>query len=549
MKIGLLLSLLLFMPLIEASPIFQQATIEGCHFRYHSGATGKLYFHEMMGSGVALFDYDNDGDLDLYFVQGGNVTTSRGDLHDQLCRNEGLDPTKQKVFWKDVSRDAGLAITHDYGMGIAVADVNQDGWLDVYLTNFGPNRLLINKNGRFVDETERWQAGEGRWSVSASFVDYDSDGDMDLFVANYVDYSLTRHKTCRNVNGEPDYCSPKSYNPVPDRLLRNDGDHFTDVTGQAGIAKHYGNGLGVIAGDFNGDGWPDIYVANDGVPNQMWLNRGNGKFIDDGMLSGTAVNGAGMAEASMGVVAEDFDNDGDLDLFMTHLTRETNTLYVNDGQGWFSDKTAVLQLAGQSLPYTGFGTVWKDFNGDNLPDIFVANGAVTLIPEQVRAGIVPPLKQRNQLFIATKGVYVEQKTYATSLRSELAVGRGVAAGDIDNDGDIDLVINNNDGAPTLLINRTNPKHWLGLAPRREPGKPVVAGVQAVIQWKNKRIVRRTYRDGSYASSHDPRIVVALPDGRKPEKIELVWPNGTRQVLTEIQTNQYQDIFKPKGKAK
>ncbi|MCB0216375.1 MAG: VCBS repeat-containing protein, partial [Chloroflexi bacterium] len=369
-----------------ARPAFVEAAAAlGLDFVHHSGRSGQRYFPEINGPGSALFDADGDGDLDLYLVQGGSLEAGpdpalAGRLYRNRLREDG------RLGFEDMTADSGL-VADGYGMGAAAGDIDNDGDLDLYLTNFGPNQLWRNLGGgRFEDVTQA--AGEGlddpRWSTSAAFVDYDRDGWLDLVVSTYTDFTLAGHKACYAPNGAIDYCGPLSYDPLPDRLMHNLGDgRFEDVTATAGLGAAYGPGLGVAVADFDADGWPDIYVANDGMPNQLWINRDGQRFDDTALLAGVAMNAKGAAEAGMGVVADDLDGDLDVDLFMTHLTDETNTLYVNDGTGLFEDATARSGLGGASLPYTGFGVGSLDIDGDGWLDLLVSNGAVRINPAQL----------------------------------------------------------------------------------------------------------------------------------------------------------------------
>ncbi len=368
----------LFAAFAAAGDLFVEAG-GGPAFTHFNGMSGELYFPEMMGSGAALFDYDGDGDLDAYLVQGVMLGPGKSladavfpppageALVDRLFRNdtgaEGADAAPRFV---DVTASSGLA-ADGYGMGVAAGDYDGDGQVDLYVTNFGANQLWRNTgDGRFEDVTASAGVGDERWSVSAAWVDYDRDGDLDLYVGNYVRYTFDNAKPCRSSTSARDYCSPLVYKPDVDTLYRNEGDgRFTDVSAAAGVRKKFGGALGVVVGDFDADGWPDIYVANDGVANQLWMNQGDGTFRDEAMLAGVGVNMDGSPEASMGVDAADFDGDGDEDLFMTHLARETNTLYINDGEGWFEDRTLAMGLANPSFQYTGFGTAWFDY--DNVP--------------------------------------------------------------------------------------------------------------------------------------------------------------------------------------
>ncbi len=316
-----------------------------------------------------------------------------------------------------------------------MGDYDNDGDPDLYVTNFGHNVLYRNNgDGTFTDVTREAGVDDERWSASAAFLDYDRDGDLDLFVTNYVDFTLLGNKRCFAATGEPDYCTPAIYRPVPDRLFRNEGGgKFVDVTLTSGIGSAFGPGLGVVCADFNLDGWTDIYVANDGAANLLWINKGNGTFEEAGLLSGAAYGTDGIARAGMGVTAGDFDNDGDDDILVTNLRREGSTLYRNDGRGFFYDATTESGLTQASFPYTGFGVEWFDYDNDGYLDLFVANGAVTIL-ETLR-GSRYPFHQRNQLFRNEGEGKKLVETSAGPAFQLSEVSRGAAFGDIDNDGD------------------------------------------------------------------------------------------------------------------
>ncbi len=325
----------------EAAIFTDRATELGLDFAHTNGMSGKFYFSEIVGPGGALFDYDNDGDLDVYLVQGHmqGPGTRAGQYRDRLFRNELAGSGSRSLRFTEVTEESRIRAA-GYGMGVATGDYDNDGWVDLYVTNFGANQLWRNQgDGTFAEVAGSAGVGEARWSVPATFVDVDNDGWLDLFVGNYVEYTIESHKLCRTLAGAPDYCGPHSYRPEPDRLLRNRGRGkdgrvtFEDWSARTGIVSEYGGALGAVAADFNADGWADLYVGNDGMPNQMWINQKGAGFHNDALMAGTGVNFRGQPEASMGVTVGDFDADGDEDLFLPHHIRETNTLYLNHGSG------------------------------------------------------------------------------------------------------------------------------------------------------------------------------------------------------------------------
>ncbi|MGH9660781.1 MAG: CRTAC1 family protein, partial [Bryobacteraceae bacterium] len=497
------------------APLFREAAVEtGLHFVHSAGATGDFFMPEIMGAGAALLDYDSDGDLDVYLIQSAGPDGSR------LFRND-LIPSG-KLHFTDDTRAARAGVS-TYGMGAATGDYDGDGDTDLYITAFGHNTLLRNDRGVFTDVTGAAAVDDDRWSTSAAFLDYDRDGRLDLFALNYVDFTYAGNKRCYAPTGEPDYCTPKMYKPVNARLFHNEGNgRFSDATERAGIASARGPGLGVAVADFNSDGFPDLYVANDGAQNLLWINRRNGTFEESSLTSGAAYSDDGVAKAGMGVTAADFDDDGDDDVFVVNLTREGATLYRNDGRAGFSDATLAAGLMQPTYPFTGFGTRWFDFDNDGRLDLFVSNGGVTLI-ESLR-GSAWPFHQKNTLLRNEGGKFRDVAAQAGAALALSEVSRGAAFGDLDNDGDVDIVVTNNNGPARLLLNQAaEGHHWLEVdAPLGarigvfRPGRPTL--------WRDART------DGSYLSASDPRVHFGLGREAVIEKVEVVWPDGVRQSL-------------------
>ncbi len=540
-----------------------RAAETGLDFVHFNGMSGRFYQPEMMGPGAGLFDYDNDGDLDVYLAQGellGDGTPLMPPPEgqppgDRLYRNDlevRPDGTRTLRF-TDVTARSGIP-AGGYGMGVAAGDYDNDGWTDLYLTRFGRNRLLRNRgDGTFADVSAGTGADEPSWGVPASFFDFDRDGWLDLFVGNYLNYTLDTHTQCYSRSGPPDYCPPEVSPPAPSRLYRNRGDGtFADVTAAAGLAREFGPALGAAAADYDGDGWIDLFVANDQQENQLWSNRGGGGFRNVALLRGVALGAAGDAKADMGVDAGDFDNDGDEDLFITELAGQGSTLYVNGGGGLFEDLSAAYGIRAASLPYTGFGAGWIDVDNDGWLDVVAVNGAVTQRLESPGPDNPFPLDQRNQVFRNLAGERFEDVTdRAGAPFARSAVSRGAAFGDVDNDGDTDVLVANAAGRVELLINQAGHRRaWIGLrlvgggdAPRDLLGARVeVAGSDGVTRR------RRARADGSYASANDPRVLIGLGDETAETlAVRVTWPDGRTETWDAAPVGRYSTLAQGEGR--
>jgi hypothetical protein len=551
----------------QDSPLFTEVAQEvGLNFTHFNGMTGEWTLPEIMGSGAALFDYDNDGDLDAFLVQGallgqgkkptdaifpwkdaappiGRLYRNDGTVRAEGTRAEGTraEGTRQLRF-TDVTEPSKLT-ARGYGMGVATGDVNNDGWVDLLVTNFGQNQLWRNnRDGTFREETATLPTVPPSWSVSVAFLDYDRDGWLDLYVANYVNFSLEKHPTCYAKSSARDYCGPDAFSPVPDQLFHNRGDgSFEDVSEKAGITTETWAGLGVVTADFNADGWPDIYVANDGDPNFLWINQKNGTFKNEALWAGCAVNRMGMPEASMGVDAGDFDGDGDEDLVMTHLMDETNTFYTNLGNGLFTDRTIQIGFTATTGRYTGFGARWIDYDNDGWLDLLIVNGAVRTLPDLARQGDRYPLRQPKQLLRGHEGQrLVDVSAQAGPAFALPEVSRGAAFGDVDNDGDTDVLVLNSNGPARLLLNQVGARHhWLGLRLVGTRGQRDMLGARVeVVREGRPSLWRRVQTDGSYASANDARILVGLGAETRVKAVRVHWPDGRVESWSEIAIDRY-----------
>lgn len=508
----------------------EEALARGLKFQHFHGGTGQYYLPESLGSGVALIDYDGDGDLDVYCLQGATLDPSRkGWLpagaapSNRLFRNM-LREEKQLRF-VDVTAASGTAIT-GYSLGAAAADYDSDGDEDLLITGVGRIVLLQNNGkGIFSDVTLASGIGDNRVSTSAAFFDYDRDGDLDLLVLSYVDFTVAGNKKCPDARNRLDYCQPSQYHPLPAKLFRNEGGgKFSNQSEFSGIASAAGAGLGIAIGDFNNDGWPDAYVANDGTPNHLWLNRQNGRFLETALEAGAAYDDQGRALAGMGTAAGDFDNDGDEDLLVANLMGEGLSLYENDGKAEFRHSSAKLRITPQSLPFTGFGTGWADFDHDGKLDLFVANGSVRILDDLAKQAY--PYGQRDQIFRQMTSTFDEIRLPEFEA---LEAGRGVAFGDIDQDGDVDLLVVNSNGPMRLFLNQTPPGRSLRIVlARHHPGLSVEASRVCVVLKDGRKLYRRSTRSGSYLSGNDPALHFGLGPSAIVEKIIIDWPAGQRQ---------------------
>ena len=536
-----------------------RAEAAGLTFTHVNGMSGQLYYAEIIPPGAALFDYDADGDLDAYLVQSrmldtagatiaGGATMPKG----RLFRNDLTVAEGGARAWRftDVTEASGISAT-GYGIGVAAADFNNDGCVDLYLTNLGPNALLRNNcDGTFADVSRQSRTDDPSWSVSAAFVDYDRDGWLDLFVGNYLNWQVATHAPCFGPTGRPNYCSPAAYQPQPSRLYRNNRDGtFTDATAASGIAREYGPALGVSTADFNGDGWIDVYVANDGRPNQLWINQKNGTFANTGLLSGTALSAHGKAKAGMGVDAGDVDNDGDEDLFVVNLTGEGNDLYVNDGSGLFEEQSARSGLGAGSRAYTGFGTAWFDIENDGRLDTLIVNGAVQTIEALRRANDPLPLRQPKLLFRNLGDRRFEDVTaQGGAVLAVPEVSRGAAFGDVDNDGDVDVLVANNNGRPRLLVNGIGQRnHWIGLRlVGRQARRDMLGARVAIVTADGSTLWRRVRSDGSYASASDPRVIGGLGSAAVVRTVRVVWPGGAVEEWSDVAVDRYTTLVEGSG---
>ena len=545
---------------IDDAPVyFTDMTVRSGVNKFHhtSGKKDKRYILESPSGGVALFDYDNDGWLDIYLINGSTFAALEGK---EKPPDAALFHNNQNGTFTDVTAKAGVA-NGRWGFGVACGDFDNDGWEDLYVANFGKNRLYHNNgDGTFTDVAERMGAAIESWSTGATFGDYDGDGDLDLFVAGYVEFDPARppepHATSTGdkycfYRSQPVMCGPRGLKGAGDHLLRNDGGKFTDISKQAGVADEKGYyGFGAAFCDLDDDGKLDLAVANDSTPRYLYRNRGDGTFEDISFVSGFALNEDGREQAGMGLAVGDYDNDGKPDLYITNFSDDSNALYHNDGGGVVTDVTFAAGHGTPTIPFLGWGAGFLDFDNDGLKDVFVVNGHVYPQVDQYDWGTT--WAQRPLLFKNVNGKVFDLMPAA--IRSGLAVvksARGAAFGDIDNDGRVDVVINNCDDVPTVLRNETkSSNHWLSvklIGGKQSPRDAIGATVWVTAGGKRQRA--DVISGGSYCSQSDLRLHFGLGSAPKVDKLEVRWPSGTKEEIAVDGVDRLMTVSEGKGKTR
>lgn len=524
----------------------------GIDFLHDSGSRGEYMMPEHIGSGGALFDFDNDGRLDLYLVQCGGPDSG---APNQLYHQE------PGGTFRNASAGSGLDVAGT-GMGATAADVNNDGWTDLFLTEYGRIRLFLNRTGgRFEDVTAASGLDNARWSTAASFVDFDRDGWLDLVVGNYVDYYPSLE--CRDPSGAREFCGPQDFQTTVSRLFRNRGAAasptgvaFEDVTVRSGFSRAQGKVLGILCADFTGDRWPDIFMADDGVPNRLYVSQRNGVFTEEAVARGLAYNAMGATAGNMGIGLGDVNGDGVFDLFVTHLTHEQHALWIQGPRGLFQDETASRGLAHAPIRGTGFGTVLADFDLDGTSDLAIVNGAIrrgTAHPGEPLEGLIPfwhPYAQQSQLFLNDgTGRFTDVSALNPAFCAASIIGRGLAAGDLDNNGAIDLVAICA-GGPAQVFRNSAPKpgHWLGVRAVLEPafGGRDAIGAEITVEAQGRRWWRLIQPSTSFLVSNDPRALFGLGQAGSVDAIRILWPDGFEELFPGTQADQHLTLRKGTG---
>ncbi|HXJ60658.1 MAG TPA: CRTAC1 family protein [Verrucomicrobiae bacterium] len=535
----------------------------GVQFIHQTGVTGNYLVPEQMGSGAALFDFDNDGRLDLYLIQNaGRESSSRNQLFHQEAAGR----------FRNVSEGSGLDVAGP-GMGAAAGDVNNDGWTDLVLTEYGAVRLFLNQagTGRFREVTGAAGIDNPRWATSAAFLDYDRDGWLDLVIANYLDYDPSQK--CSDAKGAPEFCGPHGFPGLSVRLFHNLGGHisathnpdspaarFEDVTIPSKLAAFPGPALGVVCADFDGDRWPDIFLADDGKPNRLFVNQRDGTFTEEASQRGLALNALGQTAGNMGIAIGDLDGDGLFDLFVTHLSEEQHALWAQQPRGLFMDRTGTAGLANPSWRGTGFGAVLADFDQDGALDLAFVNG---LVKRHAGPGLPPvaagtqsfwaPYAQRAQLFANRgQGSFYDVSEANPAFCREARVGRGLAVGDLDNDGALDLVMTSV-GGPVRIFRNVAPSagHWLTVrAIDPAHGGRDAYGAELIIQGApgtQRRWWGLVQPGSSYLCSNDPRVHFGLGPNPGPISIQVRWPEGELELFTDIHVDSHVLLRKGSGR--
>jgi enediyne biosynthesis protein E4 len=524
---------------VAAAQVFEATVPRGLDFTHRNSPTAQKYLIETMGGGVALLDYNHDGLLDIFLVNSGRLTSPMQtpetfDRHDPLYWNRLYRQNRDRSF-TDVTEAAGLSNAGDgnYGMGVAVGDYDNDGYPDLYVTSYGKNILYHNnRDGTFTDVTAKAGVAGGGWSVSAGFFDYDNDGKLDLFVTRYMDWDTKHSKTC---GGEwHTYCPPEEFPATTNILYHNNGDGtFTDVSQRSGIAAKKGRALGVAFADYDDDGFTDIFVANDGMQQYLFHNNGNGTFTERGLEAGAALSEDGRRLSGMGVVFQDYDNDGRPDLIVTELPREIYGVYHNEGKGAFSYQSLQTGLGMLSSGSSGWGVGLEDFDNDGWKDLFVAQGHVLDNVEQIDPSL--HYQELPMLAMNQNGRF-ERADSGTPLPS---AARGAAFGDLNNDGWQDVVMTVLGGHPQVFLNRGGKQHWLVVTLRGTRSNRDGLGARVRVNGQT----RCATTAGSYLSASDKRLHFGLGPA-VIAKIEIVWPSGTRQSLDDVHADQFLEVVEP-----
>jgi enediyne biosynthesis protein E4 len=527
----------------EISPV-----ASGISWAHVAGLSPEMYLPETVGAGCAFIDYDNDGWMDIYLVNSGpcDFYTPAQPLRNALYHNN-RDGT-----FTDVTQKAGVQ-GNAYGMGVAVGDYDGDGFSDMYVTQYARNILYHNNgDGTFTDVTAKAALSEPGWGTSAVWFDYDNDGRLDLFVCRFAEYDKSKNKFCGNaVTGERWYCKPNVYDRSASWLFHNNGDGtFTDVSNESGITKSPAKAWGVVAADINNDGWMDLFVANDTAPNSLFLNRGKGKFEDGGLLAGVAYNAFGVARSGMGVDAADYDQDGWIDLALTNVDHEMYSLYHNNKDESFTDMAIITGIGPTTRLMSGWGLKFFDYDNDGELDLLICNGHPDRTVDHRTADVKysePLLLFRNTgkgfQNISSEGGPIFSKSFAA---------RGLALGDFDNDGAVDVLVSVNNGPPILLRNQAARKNnWLGVRLTGKRANIDAIGAAVTFQSGDLRRHRTRVGGGSYLSSQDPRIVLGIGDRPKLDWLEVKWPqpSGMTERFTDLPLNRYVTIVEGEGKWK
>ncbi|MGA2098205.1 MAG: CRTAC1 family protein [Candidatus Acidiferrum sp.] len=517
----------------------------GITWKHSNGRSPEYYLPETTGAGCAFLDYDNDGWMDIYLVNSGKC-----DFFDpQPALRNALYHNNRDGTFTDVTEKAGVG-GGGYGMGVAVGDYDGDGWPDLYVTQYGRSILYHNNgNGTFSDVTERARVAAPGWASSAVWFDYDNDGRLDLFVCRFVEFDKSKNKFCGNEKtGERYYCIPRVYPPARSWLFHNNGDGtFTDVSMESGIGKALGKAWGVVATDINNDGWMDLLVANDTVANFLFANRGHGKFQEIGLEAGVAYSQDGRARSGMGVDSADYDQDGSQDLFVTNVDQEMYSLYRNHRDETFDDVAGTMGIGGMTRLMSGWGVKFFDYDNDGDVDLFIANGHPDDRVEEHTNNVA--YREPLLLFHNSGKAFQNVSASAGPVFAENFAARGLAIGDFNNDGAVDALVSVNNGAPVLLKNNAaQGNHWLGVRLMGKRANPDAIGARIAWQADDLKRSRLKTGGGSYLSAHDPREVLGIGDRIKIDRLEIRWPqpSGRTEVFTELPVDRYITIVEGAG---